>query len=268
MLPQEVYRIVIEPVAVCVYNKKYTGTRYKGSANLNHTINCWAVIVAAGNSTRMGGSGSKQFLTLDGIPAVVHTLRAFEQARTIHGVVIAARQQDIPQFQELAETFALKKVSAVVAGGNTRQESVSCGISALPEQSAWIAVHDGARALITPQEIDAVVQDAVSYGASTLAVPVKDTIKLADEEGFVAQTPERSKLWAVQTPQVFERELYKKALFFAQQEHTDYTDDCQLLEHAGTPVHLCKGSYTNMKLTTPEDVLVAEAILRNREVKY
>ncbi len=138
-------------------------------------------------------------------------------------------------------------------------------LAAVPEGTELVAVHDGARPLVRPEEIDACVADARQWGASALAVPVKDTIKLADGSGFIASTPDRNLLWAVQTPQVFQRELYEDAMHRAEAEGVDYTDDCQLLEHVGVKVHLCRGSYENLKLTTRDDIVSAEAILRRRE---
>lgn len=226
---------------------------------------CCAIIVAAGNSSRMALEYSKQFVPLGGIPAIVRTLSAFEAAHRIDSVVIVCRGEDTEEIKKLIIQYHYKKIGEIVPGGRTRQQSVLAGIAAAPEDAAYFAIHDGARALITAGEIDAAVEDAVRYGASSLAVPVKDTIKVADESGFIASTPDRSLLWAVQTPQVFERGIYLKALARAQEEGADYTDDCQLVEHLGIKVHLCPGEYTNLKLTTPDDIPLAETILYKRE---
>ncbi|HEX3038812.1 MAG TPA: 2-C-methyl-D-erythritol 4-phosphate cytidylyltransferase [Caproiciproducens sp.] len=226
---------------------------------------CCAIIVAAGNSSRMALEYSKQFVPLCGIPAIVRTLSAFEAARRIDSVVIVCRGEDTEEIKKLIIQYHYKKIGEIVPGGRTRQQSVLAGIAATLEDAAYFAIHDGARALITAGEIDAAVEDAVRYGASSLAVPVKDTIKVADESGFIVSTPDRSILWAVQTPQVFERGIYLKALARAQEEGADYTDDCQLVEHLGIKVHLCPGEYTNLKLTTPDDIPLAETILYKRE---
>jgi 2-C-methyl-D-erythritol 4-phosphate cytidylyltransferase len=232
---------------------------------LNFDRGCCAVIVAAGASSRMNLKISKQFFPLLGVPAVARTISSFEAAREIKSIVIVCRPEDREQMEIVARGCGAEKIAAIVPGGDTRQQSASAGAKAVPEGTEWLAVHDGARPLVRPEEIDACVADARQCGASALAVPVKDTIKLADGSGFIASTPRRDLLWAVQTPQVFRRELYEDAMRRAETEGMDYTDDCQLLEHAGVKVHLCRGSYENIKLTTQDDIIAAEAILRRRE---
>ncbi len=225
--------------------------------------NCSAIIPAAGNSTRMAlGGRSKQFLELLGLPALVHTLRAFEQASRISEIILVGRAEDLPAMQACVREQGFGKVRAVVPGGKTRQESVALGLRRVSGEAAYLAIHDGARPLISPALIDLVVQDAHTHRASALGVPVKDTIKVVDGQGFVVDTPSRDTLWAVQTPQVFEKKLYQEAMKMAQEQHLDCTDDCQLVERLGERVHLCPGDYHNLKLTTPEDVFLAEAILQ------
>ncbi|MCI9576863.1 MAG: 2-C-methyl-D-erythritol 4-phosphate cytidylyltransferase [Clostridiales bacterium] len=229
---------------------------------------CSAIIPAAGNSTRMAlGGRSKQFLDLLGMPALVHTLHAFEQAHRIHEIIVVGREEDIPHMESCIRAQGLQKVKAVVPGGVTRQESVAAGIAKVSPEAVYLAIHDGARPLISPALIDFVVEDAETYRASALGVPVKDTIKVVDGQGFVVDTPKRDTLWAVQTPQVFERALYQEAMDAARKQQADYTDDCQLIERFGVPVHLCLGNYHNLKLTTPEDIVLAEAILQGLQKK-
>jgi 2-C-methyl-D-erythritol 4-phosphate cytidylyltransferase len=225
---------------------------------------CCAVIAAAGNSTRMGVKCPKQFLPLLGVPVIIRTLAAFERSETVSAAVVVCREEDTARMRDLLREWKIRKVCAVVPGGESRQESVAAGLAAVPPEADYVAVHDGARALICPEEIDACVRDCFATGASALAVPVKDTIKVVDSQCRVLSTPDRSALWAVQTPQVFERNIYQRALEEAKRRGGDYTDDCQLAEHIGAPVHLCEGSYENIKLTTPEDLCLAEAILRKR----
>ncbi len=225
---------------------------------------CRAVIVAAGRSSRMGGGISKQFLPLLGIPAIIWTLRAFDDARSIEQVVLVCRAEESEKMRDCVGRYEIRKVAAVVPGGNSRQESVFAGVRALPPGTGYVAVHDGARPLVMPEEIDACVRDAFRTGASALAVPLKNTVKRADSLGWVCSTPSRDGLWTVQTPQTFELSLYRKALAAAQAEEKDYTDDCQLIERLGAPVHLCRGNYENLKLTTSEDLALAEAILQKR----
>ncbi|MCI1956492.1 MAG: 2-C-methyl-D-erythritol 4-phosphate cytidylyltransferase [Oscillospiraceae bacterium] len=232
---------------------------------MNFHGGCCAVIAAAGTSSRMNLNVSKQFIPLCGMPAVVRTILAFEAARKVDSVVIVCRPEDREQMEIVSKGCGAGKVAAIVAGGDTRQRSVAAGIAAVPDGTGWLAIHDGARPLVLPEQIDACICDAREHQASALAVPVKDTIKLIDGSRFIVSTPERKLLWAVQTPQVFERGIYERAIRRAETAGMDYTDDCQLLEHAGMRVHLCPGSYENIKLTTPEDLITAETILRRRE---
>ena len=221
---------------------------------MGNEFNCCAIIVAAGESTRMALGFSKQFVPLCGVPAIVHTLFAFDAAEMIQSVIVVCRQEDMPEMKDFIEKYKIRKVIFIVEGGATRQQSVAAGVKAAPEDAAFFAIHDGARSLITAEEID----------ASALAVPAKDTIKITGKDNYVLSTPERSTLWAVQTPQVFERKLYFNAMEQARKDRADYTDDCQLVEHIGVKVHLCRGTYTNLKLTTQNDVYTAEAIVRGR----
>lgn len=229
---------------------------------LRESNRCCAIVVAAGSSSRMKCSDSKIWISLSGVPAIVRTLFAFEKAKTIDEVVIVCRDCDTEAMERLKMEYSLKKRYRVVLGADTRQGSVACGVAAVPEECGMIAIHDGARPLIQPELIDRVVLDARKHGASTLAIPVRDTIKKGNAEGFVVETPPREQLWSIQTPQVFLRELYESAM---QVIRGEYTDDCQLIEQTGGRVHLCEGSPENAKLTTAEDILFAEAVLRSRE---
>ena len=200
-----------------------------------------AILVAAGSSARMkSGGASKTMMKIGGEPILSRTLRAF----------------DFDAIQK-ASAFVTKPLT-ITEGGKERQDSVSNG-AALCGDAEYIAVHDAARPFITPEEIETVCADAEKYGAATLAVPVKDTIKVAAADGTVCATPERSTLRAIQTPQVFRLSLYKEALCLAKNAGKQYTDDCQLIEAAGGKVYLTPGDYKNIKITTPEDLLVAEA---------
>ena len=223
-----------------------------------------AIIVAAGQSRRMGGDTSKQFILIDGVPVIVRTLKAFEIAERIREVVIAARQEDIPQMYALIQDYEITKVKQIITGGETRQESVFRAIAQVDENADFLAIHDGARPLIRPQEIDLAVSAAVEHGAAALGVPVKDTVKQVDADGKIVDTPERSTLWAVQTPHA----LYLRAAEQAGEAAAQLTDDCQLIERTGAPVYLVRGAYANLKITTPEDVFAAEGILRATEDFY
>lgn len=221
-----------------------------------------AILVAAGNSTRMGLPFSKQFIPLCGMYAIEHTIRAFQQCEEIDEIVIVARSEDIESIGALA--FDYTKVSAVIKGGETRTESVAIGTRNVRTDAEILAIHDGARCLITPDEITRAVRKAFETGAAALGTRVTDTIKTVGEDAVITGTPDRASLWAVQTPQVFERGLYMNAMLHAQEHHLSVTDDCALVEAIGVPVSVVEGEYTNIKLTTQADISMAEAILMSR----
>lgn len=221
-----------------------------------------AIIVAAGGSTRMGSDISKQLLPLCGTPAIQYTIKAFASCELIDEIMIVARAQDIDAIAQIA--FAYQKVNAVIAGGRERSESVRRGVEAASKAARYFAIHDGARPLITPREIEAVLGAAYECSAATLGTPVTDTVKVVDAEGRILSTPDRSTLYAVQTPQVFERSLYFRAMEHALKNQLSVTDDCAMVEALGEKVQVVRGSYTNIKLTTPADVMIAEAILKER----
>lgn len=217
-----------------------------------------AVIAAAGSSSRMGGR-DKLAEPLDGIPVILRTLAAVEAVPEIREIVVVTREDRVEEYRRLLGQCSWLR--AVVPGGSTRQESVRNGVRALSPDCTLAAIHDGARPLVTPEVFARCIEAARSCGAATAAVPVKDTIKLADEAGRVLDTPDRSRLWAVQTPQIFDRERYLRAAEEAERRGLSCTDDCQLFEAMGWEVQLVMGDYRNLKLTTPEDFLAAGAYL-------
>ena len=221
-----------------------------------------AIIVAAGDSTRMGTKMSKQLIPLCGRPAIEFTIRAFHECDQIREIVVVARSQDINDIAHTA--FSFKKVMTVTAGGKTRAESVSRGVRAASRQTTHFAIHDGARVLITPDEISRVLNAAYETSAATLGTPVTDTVKVIGEDGNILSTPDRSSLWAVQTPQVFEADLYRRAIENAVANQLSVTDDCAMVEAIGVPVKVVRGEYTNIKLTTPSDVVIAEALIKRK----
>ena len=218
-----------------------------------------AVLLAAGNSTRMGGSRSKVLEELGGRPALCRSLEVLDRCPLIGEICLVCREQDRADMLPL--TSGLNTPVRVVPGGAQRQDSVERGVEALTGPWEYVAIHDGARPLVTEEVLAAVCRDAMAHGAATAAVPSKDTCKLADGAGFVAATPARDRLWAVQTPQAFSLALYREALGKARAAGQSYTDDCQLIEAAGGKVKLTMGDYRNIKLTTPEDLLAARAYL-------
>lgn len=227
------------------------------------TIRVGAVIAAGGMAQRMQGV-DKQLLELNGVPVLVRSIQALAQVRSIQELVVVARQEQFAQLQSWKEQYHLPDF-VLTTGGATRQQSVQSGIAKLSEQVEYFVIHDGARPFAQPQMIEQCIQAAVEYGAATAAVRVKDTIKQANEEGFIEQTPDRSRLYLTQTPQVFEAGLYRRAVKQAQREGLDFTDDCQLVEHIGHAVKLCEGDYRNIKITTPEDIAVAKAMAGQQE---
>ena len=223
-----------------------------------------AVIVAAGSGTRFGGD--KLLADLDGIPVLIHSLRAFERSSLISEVVLVARPEALEDISSLCARFGVQKLSCVVPGGVTRTESCFAGAMAVSEKADIIAIHDGARPLVTEQIIDAAVWAAYRHSAAVPAVPVRDTVKLA-AGGVVTATPERELLFAVQTPQCFQKDMIKGALLKAVQEKWEITDDCMAVERIGGKIFLTDGSEENLKITTPLDLELAELILKRRELE-
>ncbi len=212
----------------------------------------------------MGLKISKQFIPLCGEPVIKHTLKAFEQSEVINSVVVVCRPQDEYEIHKIADGN-FSKVRAVVYGGSVRDESVRNGILAADERTTHYAIHDGARPLIEQKDIAGVVNKAFETGAAALGTLVTDTIKVVDENNIIVDTPIRSQLRAVQTPQVFEKNLYLKALDNAKNKNLNITDDCKLAEALGARVHIVIGSDTNIKLTTPSDINLAKTILKSRQ---
>ena len=227
-----------------------------------------AIVVAAGNGTRMGGQTPKQFLNLCGMPVVVHALKAFEESVYITETVVVCRAGDEPLYEEFREEFGLRKISAIVPGGKTRQESVLCGVEAVSKKTAFVAIADGARPLVTPEMISRVCLEAYRYGAATAAVPATDTVKIA-EKGFIGETVDRSKVWLAQTPQVFGLAAYRAAAYSSLEEGFESTDDNSLCEHIGIKVRAVDCGKENIKITEQVDMAIAEAVIgfRKRNVK-
>ena len=227
--------------------------------NKKHT-HAAAVIVAAGSGTRMGTAVNKQFLLIDGIPVIAHTLTAFQKAELVDEIIIVAKYDEILTIGDIVREFGITKVTDIVPGGKTRGESVCCGLA--HSKCEITAIHDGARPFVSPEKIDASVATAAVCGAAALGVPVKDTVKTVDKSGNVINTPDRSLLRLVQTPQVFRTELLKNAYAHAAEIGFEGTDDCSVAEAAGISVRIIDGEYTNIKITTAEDIPVADAICR------
>ncbi len=222
---------------------------------------CGAVIVAAGNASRMGGI-DKVMAELGGEPMVLRTVRTFATLDAIKEIVIVTREDLVIPIMKL--TAEIEKVTAVVVGGATRQESVAMGLAALTKKVQLAAIQDGARPLVTHAVIDRTVRAAHAYGAAAPAVPVKDTIKVVTG-GVVTSTPDRKTLQAVQTPQVFDLALLKAALKKARDDGAEVTDDCSAVEHMGMSVKIVEGDERNIKVTTPLDLAIAKLLLEEMQ---
>ncbi len=221
---------------------------------------CGAVIVAAGSASRMGGI-DKVMAPLGGEPMIVRTVREFQNCDAIREIVIVTRQELIVPIMDLCHDF--KKVIAVVIGGADRAQSVALGMNVLSDKVKLVAVHDGARPLVTWSVIDRVVRAANTYGAAIPAIPVKDTVKVV-QGGVVRETPDRNTLQAVQTPQVFDFDLLRGALKQARLDDAAITDDASAAERLGMSVKVVPGEEENIKVTTPMDLKLAEMLLEGR----
>lgn len=222
---------------------------------------CGAVIVAAGNASRMGGI-DKVMAELKGEPMIARTVRTFQNCDCISEIVIVTRQDLILPITAL--TRDMPKVKAVVCGGSSRQESVNLGLNALSKDVQMAAIHDGARPLISMEVIDRTVRAAHTHSAAAPAIPVKDTIKVV-EGRVVVNTPDRATLFAVQTPQVFDFDLLRGALKHAEESGAQVTDDCSAVELLGMKVKIVEGDERNLKVTTPMDLKIAEMLLEGMQ---
>jgi len=223
-----------------------------------------AIIAAAGQGRRLGGDRAKQFLELAGTPIIIHTVRAFEQCDLIKEIVVVLPAEDAPDFMALAGSYRLQKVTQVVSGGATRAESVWFGFRAItPSTAEIVAVHDGVRPLVTTDEISRTVAAALEHGAAILVAPATDTIKEV-ENGKVRRTLARSQLRRALTPQCFRYSLLQRAYEQVDLLDPDLTDESIFIERMGLTVATVDGSPRNIKITQPEDLAVAEMLLRNR----
>lgn len=221
-----------------------------------------AILPAAGNSTRMQGTQSKQLILLNGIPVLARTLKAFDQADEVDDVIVVARRQDIPLIWDIIKEFEIQKTRLVLPGGATRQASVWNGLQEISHEG-FVLIHDGARPFIHPDQINEAVRALYTWEAVTLGIPVKDTIKTV-RDGRITETVPREHLYQIQTPQGFR----VKTLYAAHQNpSTEATDDCMLVEAMGIHVHVISGSAVNIKITTPEDLLLAKGILYTQQQK-
>lgn len=223
------------------------------------------IIPAAGSGRRMGHERNKLFITLAGRPVLWHTLRAFSSCPGLCEVILAVQSEDWAEVEALAGTAGLICPVRMVGGGETRQESVYNGLMAVNSESEWVWVHDGARPFVTRGTINRLLEAQRGGMNAVAAVPVKDTIKRAGRDGIVLETPERSGLWLIQTPQVFRTQELVEANRKALEDGYQGTDDASLMERAGKQVNVIEADYYNIKITTPEDLVLAEAILAHHK---
>lgn len=225
-----------------------------------------AVILAAGNSERMGSGVSKQLLTLDGMPVIAHTIAAFDECEYISEIIVVAKKDDFPVYREIQEKFRFGKFVRLVSGGDTRQKSAENGFRAVSGDSKFVALHDGARCLVTPDMIRDVCRVAYKTGAATAATRAVDSVKLTNGKNiFIDQSLDRSRVFFAQTPQVFRCELYSLALDKAKEDKLTVTDDNSLVENLGARIRLVECGRDNLKITTQEDLPLALAVLRSRK---
>jgi len=214
---------------------------------------------------RMGKAVAKQFLPLGDKPMLAHTLLAFQRAPEIDEIIPILSEEDMETcLRDVIEAFHLTKVKTLVVGGKERQDSVYNGIQRLEKDAVVILVHDGVRPFVTHEMIRECVESARKGECVAVGVPLKDTIKEVDSKGIVHQTLERSRLWAIQTPQAFPAKVLRKAYDESYKNNVYGTDDSTLVERSGTKVRVLLGSYENIKITTPEDLILAEEILKRR----
>ena len=232
----------------------------------DNTPHCAVVIVAAGSSLRMGGD--KLMMELCHVPVLARTLLAFQQSPLVDEIIVVTRMEKIMDVADICKKYGVTKAKKVIRGGTSRMESALAGVSELSCGTKLIAIHDGARPLVTQDVINRVVYDASVHMSSIPVIPSTDTLKAVDDDGNVTGTVDRSRTVRVQTPQVFDADLIKGALTVAAAKALPITDDCSAIELMGVKVKAVEGDPNNIKLTTPNDVMLAEAILRDRGDEY
>lgn len=218
-----------------------------------------AVILAAGSGTRMNSEKNKLLLEILGKTVIERTVETFSKIEEIDEIIVVCKESDLNSFEEVLAGYDI----SYCFGGETRQQSVMNAVETIDECD-MIIIHDGARPLIRQADIRNTINLAAEKGAAAVGVPVKDTIKVVSDELKIIDTPDRSKLIAIQTPQIFDFASYIKAMNLAKEQGKDFTDDCKLLENAGEKAYVCIGDYGNIKITTPDDIPMAEGILRMR----
>lgn len=223
------------------------------------------IIAAAGNAERMNGV-SKQLAMLKGKPVIAYSMLVFQNMEEVKEIIVSARECDADIIANIAADNGIDKFAGCAIGGETRQQSVTNALKMVSPETALIAVHDGARPLVSADVVRSCIKDAGIFGGAVPGVPVKDTIKQV-EDGLIEDTPDRSRLYITQTPQIFKKKHYYEGVNFAAEHGLDFTDDCQMAEAVGVKVHMTLSDYKNIKITTPEDMAIAEAIMNYGRLK-
>lgn len=224
------------------------------------------MILAAGAGQRFSRiSGEKQNRELCGVPVIVRTLTAFEECSLVDEIILVCREEDLSLYETFPEKYGFKKIKSVLAGGNERMDSAMAGVDAVSDKSKFIAVHDGARCLITPAQIEKTLRAAYEKGAAAAGHPSTDTVKYSEDGQLIGETLDRSKVWLIGTPQVFMANMYRAAIYMAQKDGAAVTDDCMMAERLGFKIRLVDIGCENIKITNPEDIYIAEGILKKRE---
>lgn len=221
-----------------------------------------AIIVAAGKSERMGGGADKAFLSLGSKPVVAWSLMAFEKNADIDSIVLVVRKDQVTAAKAVARMFGISKLAKIVAGGARRQDSVQAGLKEVDSDTRIVAVHDGARPCVSQEVISDVIKSAKRGAASVTGCRMRDTVKMVEKGSMVSHTVDRSKYWAVQTPQAFPYSMLRKAYAAVEAEQKEVLDDAQAVETMGESVKICESNKLNIKITTPEDLQIAAAILK------
>ena len=219
------------------------------------------IVAAGGSGKRMGADINKLFLEINDVPVIAYTLLVLENCELIDKIIISAREEDIMFLSKIVEEFEILKVTTIVRGGATRGESVLCASREVSEDTDFVMVHDGARPLVTSEIIEKTLASAISFGAAACGVKPKCTLKTVDAD-VITGTADREKTVEIQTPQIFDKRLFDEMYNFDIETIKNATDDCILAEKTGASVHITEGSYKNIKITTPEDIEIAEIFLR------
>lgn len=224
-----------------------------------------AIILAAGSGSRFSDvAGQKQNTLLSGVPVIVRTVAAFDMSSLIDEIILVCRAEDVPEYESFPERYGFKKIKKTVAGGAERIDSAMAGIDSVSDKSKFVAVHDGARCLITSEQIEKTLSAAYDKGAAAAGHPSTDTVKYSEDGRFIGETVDRSKVWLIGTPQVFMANMYRAAIYMAKKDGVSVTDDCMMAERLGFKVRLVDVGCENIKITNPEDIYIAEGILKKR----